>query len=49
VCTFPLSPGVIAVGLSRDKTDKVTVISPFRVTTTPSVQDMQYVVAGGLR
>ncbi|MDT5008699.1 MAG: hypothetical protein QOH57_316 [Mycobacterium sp.] len=49
VCTFPLAPGRISVMLSRDNVATVTVTSPFEVTDTPFVQDLQYVAGGGLR
>jgi hypothetical protein len=49
VCTFPLTAGQVAVGLYRDNAYQVVVVSPNAVTNTPYVQDLQYVVAGGLR
>jgi hypothetical protein len=49
VCTFPLAAGQVAVGLYRDNAYQVVVVSPNAVTNTPYVQDLQYVVAGGLR
>lgn len=49
VCTFPLQPGAYVVSLKRDGAEQVVVRSPFEVTETPHVQDLQYVVTGGLR
>jgi hypothetical protein len=49
VCTFGLAPGGITVRLYRSNVDQVVVQSPYQVTNTPYVQDLQYVVAGGLR
>lgn len=49
VCTFPLGLGPIVVGLYYDNAYQVVVQSPSPVTNTPYVQDLQYVVAGGLR
>jgi Glycosyl hydrolase family 71 len=49
VCTFPLTVGQVAVGLYRDNAYQVLVVSPYAVTNTPYVQDLQYTVAGGLR
>lgn len=49
VCRFPVAPGSVIVGLFRDGGLKAAASSPFRVTEKPYVQDLQYVVAGGLR
>ncbi|MCG5430910.1 hypothetical protein LV457_01160 [Mycobacterium sp. MYCO198283] len=49
VCSFPLALGDIVVGLERDGALVQTVTSPYSVTATPEVQDLQYHVAGGLR
>jgi hypothetical protein len=49
VCTFPLTVGQVAVGLYRDNAYQLVVVSPYAVTNSPYVQDLQYVVAGGLR
>lgn len=48
-CTFPLGIGEVSVTMRRDDADAVTVRSREMVTDRPYVQDMQYVVAGGLR
>jgi hypothetical protein len=49
VCTFPLRTGDVTVGLLRNGTYTALVRSPYSVTSTPYVQDLEYHVAGGLR
>lgn len=43
VCTVPLSMGTVSVQVVRAGTDVAGVTSPFPVTATPYVQDLQYV------
>lgn len=49
VCTFPAALGPVRIGMYRDGVAQSDVESPFPVTDSPQVQDLQYVVAGGLR
>lgn len=49
VCTFPLSPGNVSAAIWRDNHPQSTAHSSMPITDTPYVQDLQYVVAGGLR
>lgn len=49
LCTFPATAGTVKVSLRRDDADRVVVTSPAPITNAPYVQDLQYVVAGGLR
>jgi Glycosyl hydrolase family 71 len=48
-CSFPLHTGDVIVGLERDGVMQTMVQSPYTVTNTPEVQDLQYHIAGGLR
>lgn len=47
-CSFPLHTGDVIVGLERDGVMQTMVQSPYTVTNTPEVQDLQYHIAGGL-
>ena len=48
-CSFPLQTGAVTVRLERNGTTVASVQSPYTVTNTPYVQDLQYHIAGGLR
>jgi hypothetical protein len=48
-CTFPLQAGDIVIGMERDGVWQSIVQSPYAVTNTPYIQDLQYNIAGGLR
>ncbi len=48
-CTAPLRPGTVSVTVSRGGAPVLTVVSPFPVTATPYVQDLQYVAASSAR
>jgi hypothetical protein len=48
-CTFPLREGTVEVTMVRNGVTQQTVVSPYTVTNTPYIQDLQYNVAGGLR
>jgi YVTN family beta-propeller protein len=48
-CSFPLRTGTVTVSLVRNGSTVATVQSPYTVTNTPYVQDLQYHIAGGLR
>ncbi|MCG5430912.1 Ig-like domain-containing protein [Mycobacterium sp. MYCO198283] len=48
-CTFPLQVGDVTVALVRNGTTTTLVNSPYTVTATPTVQDLQYNISGGLR
>ena len=48
VCSFPLHTGDIVVGLQREGVMQTVVRSPYTVTNTPEVQDLQYHISGGL-
>jgi YVTN family beta-propeller protein/VCBS repeat-containing protein len=49
VCTVPLREGTVSVSMVRGSTTVTTVQSPYIVTNTPFIQDLEYNVAGGLR
>jgi hypothetical protein len=49
VCTAPLSVGLVSAVLVRDGVTVATVSSPFAVTSSPRVQDLQYVGASSAR
>jgi hypothetical protein len=49
VCSFPLREGTVSVSMVRSGTTVTTVQSPYTVTNTPYIQDLEYNVAGGLR
>ncbi|MDP9417051.1 MAG: DNRLRE domain-containing protein, partial [Actinomycetota bacterium] len=48
-CTVPLSPGTVAAKVVRNGTTVASVTSPHKVTSTPYVQDLQYVGASSGR
>jgi hypothetical protein len=48
-CAFPLREGQVVISMSRNGVVQNTVVSPYTVTDTPYLQDLQYHVAGGLR
>ena len=48
-CAFALEPGPVSAGIYRDGSWVALTQSPNDPTATPTVQDMQYVVDGGLR
>ena len=48
-CTFPLLEGSVQLTMVRDGVTRATVQSPYGVTNTPYIQDLQYNIAGGLR
>ena len=47
--TVPLQLGTVSVTMERNGVAQTTVVSPYTVTNTPYVQDLQYHIAGGLR
>ena len=49
VCTFPLREGDVSVSLLRNGTYTAVAKSPYAVTGTPYVSDLEYYVSGGLR
>ena len=49
VCVAPLRAGAVSASVARDASTVVSVTSPFVATTTPTVQDLQYVVVNSLR
>ncbi|MEZ0342901.1 endo-1,3-alpha-glucanase family glycosylhydrolase, partial [Mycobacterium sp. pV006] len=49
VCNFDLRPGEVIVSLERAGNVQALVHSPFRVTDSPYIQNMDYHMAGGLR
>ncbi len=48
-CTVPLSPGTVSARVVRGGTDVTAVTSPYAVTSSPSVQDLQYVAVSSGR
>jgi hypothetical protein len=48
-CKFPLQAGDIVTGMERDGVWQSIVQSPYTVTNTPYIQDLQYNIAGGPR
>ncbi|MCG5431657.1 hypothetical protein LV457_05040 [Mycobacterium sp. MYCO198283] len=49
ICSFPLATGMVSAAMWRDGRQVTAVQSPYEVVDAPYVQDLQYVVAGGLR
>lgn len=49
VCNFELRPGDVVVSLERDGVIETLVQSPFAVTDSPYIQDLDYHMTGGLR
>ena len=48
-CTFPLQEGSVQLTMVRNGVTQAIVQSPYSVTNTPYIQDLQYNIAGGLR
>ncbi|MGW0036396.1 glycoside hydrolase family 71 protein [Gordonia sp. NPDC003376] len=48
-CTFRLQIGTLHAGIARNDKWLTLVESPYTITRSPYVQDLQYVAAGGLR
>lgn len=48
-CTVPLRPGKVSVRVTRLGRPRAAVVSPYRVSSKPFVQDLQYVSVGSLR
>lgn len=48
-CTVPLSTGTVSASVVRSGTTVAAVTSPYKVVSTPYVQDLQYVAAGSRR
>jgi hypothetical protein len=48
-CVAPLAAGTVKVAVTRSGASVAAVTSPNKVTTTPYVQDLQYVAASSLR
>jgi hypothetical protein len=48
-CTAPLELGAVSAVLVRDGVTVASASSPFAVTSSPSVQDLQYVAASSAR
>ncbi|MDP9417061.1 MAG: glycoside hydrolase family 71 protein [Actinomycetota bacterium] len=48
-CTVPLGVGTVSARVLREGREVATVESPFPVTATPEVQDLQYVAASSAR